>query len=43
MNNKLYGFDIKKDRYPLIPTRKVEIDSSITNLTVLAKAARNKL
>jgi hypothetical protein len=34
-----YGFDVnKKDRYELIPTRKIEIDTSITDLVAFAKA-----
>jgi hypothetical protein len=34
-----YGFDVnKKDRYELIPTRKIEIDTSITDLVTFAKA-----
>jgi hypothetical protein len=34
-----YGFEVsKKDKYELIPTRKIEIDSSITNLVDFAKA-----
>jgi hypothetical protein len=33
-----YGFEVsKKDKYELIPTRKIEIDSSITNLVAFAK------
>jgi hypothetical protein len=37
-NPSKFGFDIKKDAmYPLIPTRKVAVDSSITNLTAFAK------
>ncbi|NRT11109.1 lytic transglycosylase domain-containing protein [Flavobacterium sp. 14A] len=34
-----FGFEINKaEMYPLIPTRKVEIDSTISNLTAFAKA-----
>jgi hypothetical protein len=32
-----YGFEVNKDRYELIPTRKIEIDTSITDLVALLK------
>ncbi|NBU80530.1 MAG: lytic transglycosylase domain-containing protein [Flavobacteriaceae bacterium] len=35
----IYGFNIyPTDLYPIIPTKKVEVDSSINNLTVFAKS-----
>jgi plasmid replication initiation protein len=32
-----YGFDVNKKRVQLIPTRKIEIDTSITDLVALLK------
>ncbi len=38
-NPKMYGFNFtKKDLYPMIETKEVEIDSAITDLTAFAKS-----
>jgi len=38
-NPVLYGFDIpKKDLYENLPTRKVEVDSTVSDLAIFAKS-----